>query len=151
MTSGAGISAMLNTYTPYCAKNFRPLIFQAFTHNMALKHIFGETPAIKMLDFLIDHRGYDYSKTEIAEHAGIGWTTINRHWRILEEWNLVIPTRKIGRAMLYKLNEESQIVAQLLKFDEVASVYMSERTSEQELRVTAAMHEPVPAAAHSVA
>lgn len=102
-----------------------------------------------MLDFLIDHRGYDYSKTEIAEHAGIGWTTINRHWRTLEGWNLVTPTRKIGRATLYKLNEENQIVAQLLKFDEVASVYMSERIAKQELRAATAM--PVPAVAHSVA
>jgi len=116
---------------------------------MALKHIFGETPIIKMLDFLIDHRGYDYSKTEIAEHSGIGWTTINRHWRTLEDWNLVIPTRKIGRATLYKLNEENPIVSQLLEFDEVASTYMSERVAEQELRVTTAI--PVPTAAHSVA
>jgi DNA-binding transcriptional ArsR family regulator len=116
---------------------------------MALKHIFGETPAIKILDFLIDHIGYDYSKTEITEHAGIGWTTINRHWGTLEEWNLVTPTRKIGRATLYKLNEENPIVSQLLEFDEVASVYMSERIAEQELRATAAM--PVPAAAHSIA
>jgi DNA-binding transcriptional ArsR family regulator len=118
---------------------------------MALKHIFGETPAIKILDFLIDQIGYDYSKTEIAGHAGIGWTTINRHWRTLEEWDLVIPTRKIGRATLYKLNEENPIVSQLLEFDEVASTYMSERIAEQELRATAAIHEPVPAAAHSVA
>ena len=140
---------MFNSYTTSCAKNFRHPISQAFTHNMALKHIFGETPAIKMLDFLIDHVGYDYSKTEIAGHAGIGWTTINRHWRTLEEWNLVIPTRKIGRATLYKLNEGNPIVAQLLEFDEVASVYMSERIAEQELRATAAM--PVPAAAHSIA
>ncbi len=118
---------------------------------MALKHIFGETPAIKILDFLIDYIGYDYSKTEIAGHAGIGWTTINRHWRTLEEWNLVIPTRKIGRATLYKLNEENPIVAQLLEFDEVTSTYMSERIAEQELRATAAMHEPVPEAANSAA
>lgn len=118
---------------------------------MALKHIFGETPAIKILDFLIDHIGYDYSKTEIAGHAGIGWTTINRHWRNLEEWDLVIPTRKIGRATLYKLNEENPIVSQLLEFDEVASTYMSERIAEQELRATSAIHEPVPAVTHSVA
>ncbi len=69
----------------------------------------------------------------------------------LEEWNLVIPTRKIGRATLYKLNEASPIVPQLLEFDEVASTYMSERTCEQELRATAAIREPVPSAAHSVA
>ena len=35
---------------------------------MALKHIFGETPVVKILDFLIDHKGYEYSKTEIAEN-----------------------------------------------------------------------------------
>ncbi|MEA1868683.1 MAG: hypothetical protein U9N09_00755, partial [Euryarchaeota archaeon] len=75
---------------------------------------------------------------------------INRHWRTPEEWNLVIPTRKIGRATLYELNEENPIVSQLLEFDEVASTYMSELISEQELRATAAIHEPVPAAAHSV-
>ena len=103
-----------------------------------------------MLDFLIGHIGYDYSKTEIAEHAGIGWTTINRHWRTLEEWNLVIHTRKIGRATLYKLNEEKPIVSQLLEFDEVASTYMSKQTCERELRSTAAIHDPIPAAAHSV-
>ena len=113
---------------------------------MALKHIFGETPAIKILDFLIDHKGYDYSKTEIAKHSRIGWTTINRHWRTLEGWNLVTPTRKIGRATLYKLNEENPIVSQLLEFDEVASACMSERIAEQELRATAAI--PVPAVAH---
>ena len=113
---------------------------------MALKHIFGETPATKMLDFLIDHEGYDYSKTEIAKHAGIGWTTINRHWSNLEDWNLVTPTRKIGRATLYKLNVENPIVSQLLEFDEIAATYMSERIAEQELRAIVAM--PVPVAAH---
>ena len=104
-----------------------------------------------MLDFLIDQIGYDYSKTEIAEHSGIGWTTINRHWRTLEDWNLVTPTRKIGRATLYKLNEENPIVSQLLEFDEITSTYMSERVAGQELRATAAIHESVPEAAHSVA
>ncbi|MEA1944385.1 MAG: helix-turn-helix transcriptional regulator [Euryarchaeota archaeon] len=59
-----------------------------------LKRIFGETPATKILDFLIDHVDYDYSKTEIAEHAGIGWTTINRYWKNLEDWKLVTPIEK---------------------------------------------------------
>jgi len=96
-----------------------------------------------MLDFLMDHEGYDHSKTEIAKHASIGWTTINRHWSKLEDWNLVTPTRKIGRATLYRLNVETPIVSQLLEFGEIAATYMSERTSEQELRATVAMPVPV--------
>lgn len=38
---------------------------------MALKHIFGETPVVKTMDFLIDHKGHEYSKTEIAEYLDI--------------------------------------------------------------------------------
>ncbi|MDY6958593.1 MAG: winged helix-turn-helix domain-containing protein [Halobacteriota archaeon] len=100
---------------------------------MALKHIFQDTPTIKMLDFLIDHKGYDYSKTEIAENSGIGWTTLNRHWDILEEWEFVIETRKIGRATLYKLNEENPVVKKLLAFDKEATAFMSEKVAEGEL------------------
>ena len=97
---------------------------------MTLKHIFGETPIIKILDFLIDHAGYDYSKTEIAEHAGIGWTTISHHWSNLEKWELVTSTRKIGRATMYKLNEQSPIVSQILKLDGIATVYAPDQVEE---------------------
>lgn len=97
---------------------------------MALKHIFGETPVIKIIDFLIDHIGYDYSKTEIARNVDIGWTTMNRYWSTLEEWNLVIPVRKIGRATMYKLNEDNPIVSQLLVFDRVTADYMADRIAD---------------------
>lgn len=100
---------------------------------MALKHIFGETPEIKILDFLIDHKGYDYSKTEIARNSDIGWATLNRHWSRIEEWELVKETRKIGRATLYKLNEDSPVVKKLLEFDTKATVYMSEKIAEEEI------------------
>ena len=94
---------------------------------MALKHVFGETPIIKMLDFLINNRGQDYSKTEIAKRSGIGWSTISRHWDTLQEWRLVTPTRQIGRATMYKLNEDNLVIMQMLRFDEVATTYWSER------------------------
>ena len=96
---------------------------------MTLKHIFGETPIIKILDFLIDHTGYDYSKTEIAEHAGIGWTTISHHWSNLEKWGLVVSTRQIGRATMYKLNTDHSIVAQMIALDESISEYRFEMAS----------------------
>ncbi len=100
---------------------------------MALKDIFGETPIIKILDHLIDHKGFDYTKTEIAEHAGIGWSTLNRHWEKLERWNLVKATRTIGRATLYTLNIDNPIVQKLLKFDLEAADYMAEKIAQEEI------------------
>ena len=75
----------------------------------------GNSPVIRVLDFLIEGRGLDYSLTDIAENANIGWTTLHRIWDNLLRLNIVIPTRKIGRAKLFKLNEENPAVEKLIK------------------------------------
>lgn len=100
---------------------------------MALKHLFGETTIIKILDFLIDHKGYDYSKTEIAEYSNLGLETLNRDWNRIEEWGFVKVSRKVDESPLYKLNEENSIVEKLLEFDTEATVYMSEKIAEYEI------------------
>lgn len=33
-----------------------------------------------ILDFLLIHKGFDYSKTEIAENAGVGYKTLFDNW-----------------------------------------------------------------------
>ncbi len=75
----------------------------------------GNSPVIRVLDFLIEGRGLDYSLTDIAENANIGWTTLHRIWDKLIQFNMVVPTREIGRAKLFKLNEENPAVDKLIK------------------------------------
>ena len=75
----------------------------------------GDSPVIRVLDFLIEGRGLDYSLTDIAENANIGWTTLHRIWDNLLRLNIVVPTREIGRAKLFKLNEENPAVEKLIK------------------------------------
>ncbi len=75
----------------------------------------GNSPVIRVLDFLIEGRGLDYSLTDIAENANIGWTTLHRIWDNLLRLNIVIPKREIGRAKLFKLNEENPAVEKLIK------------------------------------
>ncbi len=93
--------------------------------SMELEHIFSEPTITKILDFLIDNRGHDYSKTEIAHRSGVSWSTISRHWHILQEWDLVTRTRAIGRATMYTLNEDSAIVAYLIALDAAATRWRS--------------------------
>jgi DNA-binding transcriptional ArsR family regulator len=64
----------------------------------------GDSPVIRVLDFLIEGRGLDYSLTDIAENANIGWTTLHRIWDKLVQLNIVILTREIGRAKLLSLS-----------------------------------------------
>ena len=75
----------------------------------------GDTPVIRVLDFLIEGRGLDYSLSDIAENSNIGWTTLHRIWNKMLKLGLVKPTREIGRAKLFKLNEENSAVKELIR------------------------------------
>jgi len=76
----------------------------------------GNSPMIRVLDFLIEGRGLDYSLTDIAENANIGWTTLHRIWNTLIRLKMVVPTREIGRAKLFKLNQENPSIEKLIKY-----------------------------------
>ncbi len=75
----------------------------------------GDTPVIRVLDFLIEGRGLDYSLSDIAENSNIGWTTLHRIWDKMLKSGIVRQTREIGRAKLFKLNEENPAVKDLIK------------------------------------
>jgi len=64
----------------------------------------GNTPKIRVLEFLIEGRELDYSISDIAEGAEIGRTTLFRIWEDLIKTQMITPTRQIGNAKLYKLN-----------------------------------------------
>lgn len=76
---------------------------------------FGDTPTVRVLNFLVLGKDFDYSMTEIAEGAKVGWTSFSRVWKELEMRNVVVHTRDIGRARLYKLNMEDPTVQKLVR------------------------------------
>ena len=73
----------------------------------------GNTPKIKVLEFLIEGRELDYSISDIAEGAGIGRTTLFRIWKDLVDTKIIKHTRDIGNARLYKLNIENPFVKKM--------------------------------------
>ncbi|MAH46218.1 hypothetical protein CMI37_10335 [Candidatus Pacearchaeota archaeon] len=80
----------------------------------------GDTPQIRVLEFLIEGRELDYSISDIAEGAEIGRTTLFRIFDDLLRTKVIVPTRVIGNAKLYKLNLENVFVKKLVEvFDEI--------------------------------
>ena len=75
----------------------------------------GDSPAIRVLDFLITGRDFDYSLSDIARNAGIGWVTLYRIWSRFTANKIVINTRNIGQAKLFQLNKDSEIVQNLIR------------------------------------
>ena len=74
----------------------------------------GNTPKIKVLEFLIEGRELDYSISDIAEGANIGRTTLFRIWDDFLKLKLVKHTRDIGNAKLYKLNIDNKFVKKMV-------------------------------------
>lgn len=95
----------------------------------------GDYPLIRVLDFLILGRDMDYSMTEIAENSGVGWTAFSGVWKKLTEKNIVIFTRKIGNARLYKLNIENAWVKALIKMDKIITeIEVNKLTKKEEVK-----------------
>jgi len=79
--------------------------------------LFGKTPQLAVLDFLLDNNIFDYTKTEIAKGSGITRPTLYKVWEKLVKTELVVKTRKINRTQLYKINLESPIVKKVMEIE----------------------------------
>ena len=98
------------------------------------REAFGDSPVIRVLDFLIEGRGLDYSLSDIAENSGIGWTTLHRIWDNLVRLKIVKPTREIGRAKLFTLNHDNPVVQQLIRVYDTLIYQQSEEYLSKKMK-----------------
>ena len=99
-------------------------IYKLWDYNITMETLFrkalGDTSKIRVLEFFIEGRELDYSISDIAEGAEIGRTTLFRIWDDLINNKIIVATRQIGNAKLYKLNIENIFVKKLVEiFDEI--------------------------------
>ncbi len=78
---------------------------------------FGESPLVKAIDFFLTFREFDYSKSQMAEEAGISRVTADKIWKRLAKAEIIVKTRTVGRADLYKLNADNPKVKALIDMD----------------------------------
>ena len=99
--------------------------------------VFGDSPIVKVIDFFIDNREFDYSLTDIAKNADVGWSTIHQFWTDLVKLGIATKTRRIGKAELYKLNMTSPLVKKLIDLDIAVSKKLMTEELDHELKVSA--------------
>ncbi len=87
---------------------------------MAEKPIFlqeeGDTPKNRIWSFLIVHSEYDYSMRDIARYSKVGYTTLKAVWKDLKRKKIVLETRTVGRAKMYRLNTKNRVVAKFIDY-----------------------------------
>ena len=94
---------------------------------------FGDYPLIRVLDFLIEGRDMDYSMTEIAKNSGVGWRAFSDIWPQLTKKEIVVFTRKIGNAKLFRLNIKNAWVKELIKMDSIITKLETEKFISKEV------------------
>ena len=99
--------------------------------------VFGNSPIVKVIDFFLDNREFDYSLTDIAKNSDIGWSTLHQFWSNFVKLGIVTKTRKIGRAERYKLNSNSPLVKKLIEIDmDISKKLVHEEINKQKLKVS---------------
>lgn len=94
---------------------------------MSLKHILGNLPVIRILDFMIDNQAQDHTKKDIAEGAEIGPKAMKTDFTHLVECGVVCETRKIAGVGLYTLDVTNVMTTALIQFDETLTDYCTEK------------------------
>ena len=77
--------------------------------------VLGDTPTMKVFDFLILNEEFDYSMTDIAELSCVGYSTLKLFWPVLEDQEIVSPTRIVGKAKMYRLNKSNTIAKKMIE------------------------------------
>ena len=74
----------------------------------------GDNPRMRVLQYLIEGREFDYTLTDML-NAGVSWGTLNSLVPKLAGLGIVVKTRRIGRATLYKINHGNVAAKQLIE------------------------------------
>ncbi len=81
-----------------------------------LEH-FGDTPQLRVIDFLIDNHFFDFPMTEIARGSNVSYNSFKSFFQKFIESGILIKTRKIGKSDYYKMNLENSFVKNLIRLD----------------------------------
>lgn len=104
----------------------------------AFLEVVGYTPKMKIMDVFLTGSGLDYSLSDVCRIAEISWTTLHRVFPEIEKQGMVVKTREIGRAKMYKLNKENEIANQLLTlYNGVLLKVLDEAEEKYSLKATA--------------
>ena len=77
---------------------------------------------IKIMDYLITERELDFSITDMAKNAGIGRATLYRLWDDLIKNKIILHTRDIGKAKLFKLNVGNSKINKLIEIYDMLTI-----------------------------
>ena len=107
---------------------------------MAEKSIFlevvGDSPSMRILQFLIEGRHFDYTLSDLARNAGVSWGTLHTVFPKFIKYELVKQVRTVGIAKLYKIKLDNPIAIQFIQlYDLIAEMNIEKMAQKQMVEI----------------
>jgi len=96
-------------------------------HVSILVRTLGDSPKLRIIDFFLDNPLYDFTKKEVIEALGMSKQTFYKYFPDLEKQGIVVVSRKIGKAKLYRINLRHPLIEMLRKYEKKISTEVAER------------------------
>ena len=85
--------------------------------NSLLLNLTGDMPLFKIIDFLLENKGMDFSKSDIAKGAEISRASLFNYWNEIEKHGIVKVTRSFGKTKLYTLNSKNPVTLKIMELE----------------------------------
>lgn len=97
-----------------------------------LMSMFGESPRMKIIDYLLEFPTNEFTPSELVEAIGMSRTTVFREIKKLEEQKMINLVSKLGKSPTFRINLKGPIIkmiqqAVFLKSDNIADQQRANR------------------------
>jgi DNA-binding transcriptional ArsR family regulator len=79
--------------------------------------VFGDTPQVRLLDFLAGNLEFDYTISQLSASANLSRPTVYGLVERLTRDGLLVHTRTVGRSRFYRINRGNPVILNLLRLD----------------------------------
>jgi len=96
-----------------------------------LLNLTGELPLFKIIDFLLENKGMDFSKSDISKGAGISRASLFNYWNEVEKHGIVKVTRSFGKTKLYTLNAKNPVTQKIIELEKTLIAEAMDKASKK--------------------
>lgn len=94
-----------------------------------LLNLTGDMPLFRIIDFLLENKGVDFSKSDIAKGAEISRASLFNYWDEIEKHGIVRVTRSFGKTKLYTLNGKNPVAQKIIELERALIAEAMEKAS----------------------
>lgn len=87
------------------------------TNKTILREVFGDSPQIKVIDFLIGNIKEALTLYEIRDETKTSYATLKKLMPSLLDKKIVVVRKRVGKSNLYSLNLKNRYVKRLTEID----------------------------------